>query len=506
MSGQENKYQGLFAVVLTAMLICSIYWRVFELPFISDDWWYLRKFQILSNPELLRYFFDPHEKMVYRPLAEACMVLMYNLFGFDPVPMRVLGLLVHVANSYLVILILSNTTGNRVVGYLSGFVFASAIAIHQDLFAWAWAAYYDIGGAFFFFLSLWLYLKNKTGMSALFYFIGCIFKESVIFLPVLLIIHSVVLGEERYSIEWFKKWLPYLVYGGVVACLKIIGGGNPTSLGEDHPYAIAFMGKHLLENGSRYLTWMFQAVFPFFSPHLLVHRVIAGFSLLLFGAGSVVALFSYRRNDSVRRVVFLIVWLVFGVLPVYLLPNHSYRYYAVYSLPAFTALFYYAFHCLLSTLNVDRKFIFTVFALTGMFATVGSYQQSARIFEEGLEQNTLADGTNMLVRRATTVSIVSKQLHDDFPALAPDSLIVLKNVDLGAFGGDYSAIHYLYNEGTLSVHPPSDLVHVDGDWFVKTPGSDPLYVDPSRVIAYEMKGNDLILVGLSDLLDASGAP
>ena len=505
----EKKLFPLLAVLMIGISFL-IYWRVFSLPFVSDDWWYVRLFQVSGTSESLRYFFDPIGKMVYRPLAEACMLLMYKFFGFNPDPMRILGIFVHVVNSCLVVLIVDHVTESKLIGYVSGIVFASAVAIHLDLFAWAWAAYYDIGGSLFFFLAIWLYLRDRPWLSAVSYFSGCLFKEAVVLLPILLVLHSMLLGRgedlEWRPFHWLRKWILFVIFGGVVLGFKLISGGNPTALGEDHPYAIVFWGEHLVTNGGRYLTWLFQAIFPFFSPSEMVHKIVAYLVFIIFLVGTFTALLAVKQKDVFRRIIFLIVWLVIGILPVYLLPNHSYRYYAVYSLPAFAALLFYSLQYLLIILKADLRVSIAVFTILGCFAVIGSFIQSTRIFNEKLHQSTFSDGSSMLIRRAATVSLVMPRLEKDFPSIPPGFVIVLVNADLGAFGFDNRAIQYLYNFDAFEVLPPSAISYENGDWFFTTPESAPQYLDPSLVVVYELIENDIVRRDLDDLVQPENVP
>lgn len=498
----SEKRQMVFLVLLTSGIIASIYWRVIFLPFVSDDWWYLRQLQTLGITESLKYSFDPTNKIVYVPLGEAVMVLMYEFFGADPASIRLLNLLIHAASSSLVVIIMGHVLENKWVGFLSGVVYASAIAVHLDIFAWVWATYGDIGATFFFFLSIWLYLKEKIWPSAFAYLLGCLFKPTIIFLPALLLLHSLILpGEKKLDLHpgrLFIKWLPFLAFGGLLTGLKLLGG-IPTAYHEDHPYFMDFWGRHLVTNAQRYLNWMFQSVFPITLPGSTMYKVMAGISMSAVLMGAFTALLAITRDKAFRRMFFLTVWLVAGLLTVIFLPNHTYRYYSVYSLPAFAALFFYSVHYLLSGLKADYKVILASLSFIGLFAAVGSIYQSIRIFDERLHQNTFADGTNMLIRRAATVEIVTERLQKDFPTLPPGFVIVLENTDLGAFGAYQSAFQYIYDTDAFDVIDSSDMIYDNGEWYFRTPASAPQYLHPDLVVVYELTGDEIVRKNLNDL-------
>lgn len=497
-----EKKQILFLALLMTGIVGLIYWRVISLPFISDDWWYLRQFQTLGNTESLRHFFDPNGKLVYRPFGEAFMILMYKVFGFNPVPMRWPSLIVHVVNSCLVVFIVDHVVENKWIGYLCGIVYASAIAVHLDIFAWSWATYYDIGGTFFFFLSIWLYLKESMRFSAFSYLIGCLFKPTIIFLPGLLLLHSLVFLEggkkELHPVRFLNKWLPFLIFGGAVLGFKLIGG-IPTTFAEDDPYFIDFWGKHLVTNAQKYLLWMSQAIFPFYSSHSITNKIISGISLLTILVAAFVALMAVKQDKAFRRILFLTAWVVVGLLTVYFLPNHTFRYYSIYSLPAFAALFFYGIQYLLMRLKINRKIVPAVFFIFGFLAVVGSFYQSIRIFDEKLHQDIFADGSDMLIQRASTQTLVTEKLQMDFPSISPGFVIVLVNIDLGSFGADNSALQYLYDSDDFEVLPPSAIYYENGDWFFNSVDSDTQYLDPSLVVIYELTDNSIVRRDLFDL-------
>lgn len=503
-----EKKQMLFMALLISGIVGVIYWRVIFLPFVSDDWWFLRQIQSQGITDSLRRSFNPNGKTVYAPLGEAFMVLVYKTFGFNPVPMRFPNLLIHIVNSCLVVFIINHVLDNKWTGYLAGIVYASAIAVHLDIFAWAWAAYGDVGGTFFFFLSIWLYLNNKTWPSALSYLVGCLFKPTIIFLPGLLFLHSLILaGGKKMDIHPFRllvKWLPFLIFGGVLVGLKL-RGGIPTSYDENHPYYMDFWGKHLITNAQWYLAWMFQSIFPFASLKSIVYKAAVGISTLVILVGSLTALSSTKQDKAFFRIFFLFAWLVTGLFTVYFLPNHTYRYYSIYALPAFVALFFYCVQYLTQRLKLGSGILVAIISFVGLFSVGGSIYQSARIFEEKLNQNTFADGTNMLIRRAATVALVMEKLQNDFPTMSSGSVIVLENADLGAFSND-SALHYIYNDDTLGFYSPSAISYENGDWHLLTPDSDPLYLDPSLLVVYELKEDMVVRLSLADLLKPSIEP
>lgn len=504
-----EKKQILFLALLISGIVGLIYWHVFSLPFISDDWWFLRQIQLSDAGDYLLFLFDPNGKTVYTPLGEALMVLMYEIFGFDPVSMRLPGFLIHVMNSCVVAYITVHVLENKWIGYLSGIVYASALAVHLDIFTWSWATYGDIGATLFFFLSIWLYLKERTWLSAHAYLVGCLFKPTIIFLPALLFLHSLILpGEKKvelHPVRLFYKWFPFIVYGGALTGFKLMGG-MPTALGEDAPYYVDFWGKHLVSNGQKYLTWMFQAIIPLNFSRSAAYKTVTNISLLIFLPGLFIALLAIKRDKAFRRMLFLFAWLVIGLLAVYFLPNHTYRYYSIYSLPAFIALFFYVVQYLLTYLKVKQSIVFVILTFLGLFAVTGAIYQSGKIFNEKINQRTFADGSGMLIRRAATVTLVTERIKQDFPDIPLNFVIVLAKTDMGSFGGHFSAFQYLYKSDAFEVITPSSIYSNNGDLYYRSPDSADRYLDPSLVVVYELVDNDIVRLELTDLIDTLVQP
>ena len=506
----SNERKHFLLIMLTfAGITGLVYWRVLSLPFITDDWWYVRMFQTNEIFDLIRYYFNPTDKYVYRPLGEVSMGLSYLFFGFDPSPMHWFGLFTHIVNCLLIFLILENVLENRIVACLSAIVYASGVAVHLEIFAWAWATYYDIGAIFFLLFSIWFYLKDRWLLSLLTYLLGCLFKPLAVLLPILLVFHSVFLSDKQwreiFSIRFLIRWIPFALVGGLAIGLKFIVSDSK-GIGDEGAYAIEFWGKHLISNGFKYLTWMFQALIPFYKPHLPFYRIIAILALLIFLAGTLITLISIRRDKAFFKTMFLLIWSVVGLLPAVFLPNHTYRYYATFSLPAFLALFFYAIHYLLLYMKVSLRGELAVFFLFGCLAVGGSFIQSGRIFTEEINQNTFSDGTNLLFRRSATQVLVSEKLKKDFPTLPSGLVIVLVNADLGSFGFDNSALQYLFNDNSFEVLPPSAISYENGDWFFTTPDSAPQYLDPSLVVVYELIENDIVRRDLDDLVQPENVP
>ena len=190
---KPNKTAYFLLITSVAAVVCAVYWPSLSLPFIQDDWSLLNAFRTQDTPSMLKLIFAYENTLFYRPLSKIYFWLMYEIWGAQPTPFHVMALIVHVLNSCLVALIINIVTRNWLVSYLTAIVYAAAIAIHLDPLAWT-AGFYDVGGAFFFFTSIWLFLRNRPTFSAILYLLGCLFKESLFPLSILLIFYSLLIN------------------------------------------------------------------------------------------------------------------------------------------------------------------------------------------------------------------------------------------------------------------------------------------------------------------------
>ena len=74
------------------------------------------------------------------------------------------------------------------------------------------------------------------------------------------------------------------------------------------------------------------------------------------------------------------------------LSNHVYRYYAVYSLPAFIVLFLLLGKSFLLGLGFKSNVVTAILVIISSLAVTGSAVAGNQIYRQGLSQSILADG------------------------------------------------------------------------------------------------------------------
>lgn len=515
---KNNRAHYVLLIVSVIAAVYAVYWQSLFLPFIQDDWGMLKLFSTNKPLAILKQVFDIENKLFYRPLANTYLLLMYEIFGSNPTPFHLIALTVHIINSCLVALIVDIVIRDRLISYLTAMIYGAAIAIHLDPLAWA-VGIYDVGGAFFFFMSMWLFLSNRPVISATFYFFGCFFKESVVILPILLFSYTLLMRSKMQltkkttaiTTDW-KHTIPFLMCMMVALAIKLSSGISPFYFPAEHPYVIDLAGAHIIKNLLAYLVWMFQSLLP--SPSVKVHTyqffILAVVLALLYGILLALVVFRLRgKHFQSQRIIFLLTWLLVSLMPVLFLPNHTYRYYATYSLPAFVgSMLFLVKHSFLS-FDVRQKVIVVVLISISSFAVLDSILQGNQVYREMLTQSTLSDGTNFLIRRAEFVNIVHKGLKRYLPSPPSNSSIVISNADLWSFNKD-SGPQFWYNDGTIHVYAYSDLKYADGRPYIDNPiesqaqtytgpTDKKIFLNSSRLFVYQVSDGKLIRINFQEL-------
>lgn len=492
----------LFFGILCAV-VYSVYWQALFLPFIQDDWGILHFF-LKQDLKVLRMVFYLKSAILYRPLAQLYLFGMYKVFGLDPRPFHIVALLVHALNAYVVFLIFERFLADKILAFATALVYAAAISIHLDTLAWV-VGIYDVGGAFLFFLSILMFFSDRWVFSAVSFFCGCLFKEAVTPLPIILFLH-VILFDCRNELTCIihKKWQFFLLFIVPLSIVLIIkfGGLHDLDLSGNNAYALDLFGGHIIENFGRYLVWMFQA-FSLLLPHCQ-HVTIFHFFALLVESGFVWACF---QQGFFRHVILLHVWVVVGVLPVLFLPNHTFRYYATYSLPAFIAILLLFIKVLLCSLKIKKRIAPTVFLFISLLAVFSSMAKSKQLYGTHLTSSgELIEGTNHLVKRAAFVDIVQMSIKRDLPTIPEGSVFFLGGVDLWSFH-QVNGLKCWYQKENIRLYDLKELRFYEGKPYVyssskkknqssnrKNSAID--FLDPAKIFIFKMQGDQFVRVNI----------
>jgi hypothetical protein len=446
----------LYAALAGVMLVA--YWRVLHFPFIQDDWGWIYRFQTEGLSTFLKSIFAVKGVLFYRPLAELYLYLMYRAFGADPLPFHIVALLLHVGGACLVVAIVRRVTRDDVIAWAAGFVYALAVAIVLESLLWA-VGIFDVGGVFFFLLSTYLFVKERPLASAFAYVIGCLFKDTVIVLPVVLFAYTMIEApsqrDSRLSLMR-TRLLPIAIALSVMVAVKL-AGKQPQRLPISDPYAIRLSGPHVPILLSKYVFCMFQSFYPAGAIKSAFFKIVLWCLAILTVVTAWLASRPRRDAAIARAFWFFLLWCGVSLLPLLFLPNHSYRYYTIYALPAFIALVLTQLRVVATAARLGRRYARGLIIAVAAFAVLFSSVRAHTMLGTGLEWNTvMIEGLNNLVRKAALVDAVRDGLKKYLPKPPADAVILLGEVDVWAFNKD-SGPRVWYGDTTISVYPLANL-------------------------------------------------
>ena len=437
------------------LCVAATYWKVLKYPFIQDDWGILFSIVEMDDFEIIQQAFLPEGKLFYRPLGITYFVLAHWFFGLNSLGYHILALGLHFVNSLLVVRMSGLfLKGNKLLPWLAGILYGTAVAVHMDPLLWV-VGIYDLACAFFFFSSFILFTKQRHIQSALVLALAMLFKESAVVLIPILFLYDLLLtgGTSRKAL--LTKLTPFMLV--LLAFLYLrIQMISPWSLPATHPYRTLFWGQHLLSNLLSYSKWAAEAVLPLRDVSTAKLAWIVGFSA--------VAWLLLRRKRELPgslpppSLILLAAWMALGLAPVFFFKDHSYRYYLLYSLVPLVILILAALAALLRQLSLKSPQVTALMAVFVAMNVISSGSSFHQRDQEGLSGEFIA-GTNHLIQRGRTVELVQATLLRDYPTLPRGAILIFDGLDISAFGRD-AGPRVWYRDRTLTVFD-STFVGVD---------------------------------------------
>ncbi len=445
----SHMMKWMTTLILVAV-VSAVYWQVISRPFVSDDWFILYSIHTHDIAATIAEAFVPFNKLIYRPAAMMYYIVVFKLFGLNPVPFHLLALLLHVCNSTLVGFVLFRISGMKSAAIAAAVLYAGAASVHLDPLLWL-VGFYDIAGIFFLLLSFAFFLLKKSRLSVASFVFALLTKEATLFFVGVLIVYVVLLERNQ-----FRRVYPHLVVALLYTALKMMGKSALT-IESAHPHRMDVWGKHIAMNLESYAKWLGESLFP--SIHESSLLFLGGFLIVIL----LVAMQSVRSSDTTHRsvnakfVMFFAIWIVAGILPVLFLRNQAARYYASYSLVPFLFLITYA---IVSAISDSRRVLCTVLLSVTVIGSLLSNAMYVRtLFAAGKNEIVTADGRFHLIKKGEIVNTIHSELMLNHPKLPQHATIVLSGPGLMLIGNGI-APKFWYNDTTLQVISLVDYYHL----------------------------------------------
>ena len=239
------------AIVLLAI---TLHWSLLDKGFVSDDLSQVLNNPYLRSPRSLGQIFSSHvwsfrgpeeKSNYYRPMMHLLYMACYGLFGLESAGFHAANLLFH-AGCSLLVFYLGRALGAAWCAGPSALLAALLFAVHPvhtEAIAWI-AAVTELSYAFFFLLSVYLYVRGRPAWSAAVAMLALLSKETALMLLPLLVVYE----------HWFRKpggrraYLYHLVPLVIYLALRIqaLGGlvmvSNPFSQSlSSHVYSTVYL-------------------------------------------------------------------------------------------------------------------------------------------------------------------------------------------------------------------------------------------------------------------------
>ncbi len=492
------------AIALTLLL----FHPVLELPFVLDDWGWIHGLTFTPPLELVSAVLEPGNRIFYRPLSALYYLVIHTVFGPSPVCFRIGGLIGFALMCLAAGWVTWTWTGQRIAAFAVFALFMTSIAVHMELVQWI-VGTNDIGAATCAFIAIGFLCRCRDRESALVAAVALLFKESAIFVPALAAVHIVLWTDRGVR----RRMIPWLVLVLLYATLKV-AGSNPATLEARHPYALQGLGPHVLWNIAHYAQWLMESLCP---PLLLNAAWIVGWakrfetSVLSVAVPSVVglvialllALWCIRKGyvERGRKITFGVAWIVLGLLPVVILQNHTFRYYATVILPPLLCGVVATLQLAGGAERWRRMVVLAVLLIWFVTNAIAARHILDRQMTLG-EQATVLSGTNKLIQRGAVAQAIRRDLLALHPNPAPGTWMIFSGVDIWSFRA-VRGIQCWYNDPTLRVCDIAQLRLAEGRLeLLSTPrvvrestgdaNNTDLTIDPRKVIFLMREGDRLV--------------
>lgn len=467
-------------VLCLLIVFAALYYPVIFTYFSQDDFFHFKVSQTDGSIQgLIKLFgfysFEKRQIAFYRPISrELPFNLYYSIFGLNPVGFRIIILLIHFINIYLVYIFIQKITSNRFFSCFVTFFFGITAANVATLYYLAGGIQTLLATTFTLFALLLFHQYLKTTflkfkiLAFLAFILAITSHEQAIITPFLLLGLIYVSKNIKQIKKYIFDLFPYFLLISILLILEISLIGF--SSGEKQ-YQAVFNIKTVFNSLFWYTSWALGV------PETLIDFVLPGFKLnpnllkywgdyYIFILPSLfISLFSILiatfylllKNSKVftnKIFILSLVWFPLGLLPIILLPLHKSSHYLVISLPAFwltVGFIIFNFYQQIKKFYVSKIFIVVIIisltTLSASSAILGSTNYWAAT--RGKSAQKLINEIKNLYPSLPKGAIIYFQNDPSYPFLTHEWGGTSKQASIILNGND--ALQLLYKDPTLKV-------------------------------------------------------
>lgn len=314
---QRTILPAVWPYALIAAAVLTVYANGLAGDFVADDWPMVVQNEKLASVRHLPSFFSGGvwrnsslrlpDAYFFRPFFLVYLFLNFQAWGAAPLGYHIVSVLVHLANSLLVLVLIRRTLGrDRLVPALGGALLFAVHPVHAEAVNWISGGAPDLLLTFFFLLSFFLYLLFREKQRSLFYVLSLISfafallcKETAVLFPFVIAGYE-LLRDGRVDLRRF---------GVLLAVLAAYFGARSLALGKVAGSLVCSAAgfRNLLEFSAAYLKLL---VVPWPQAFYLVHpgrSVIApGWMVFGIGAGCAMVLSALRDRNARLGMLMLV--------------------------------------------------------------------------------------------------------------------------------------------------------------------------------------------------------
>lgn len=337
-----------FLVLILVSLI--IFYPLLFTYFVQDDFFLLSISKINTVRTFLEFFIPRGDVVWYRPLSsQVFFFLNQKLFGLQPFTYHLVQIITHLLNGYLLIVLSKQLFKRSKPGFIASIIYLTNASHTVSL---AWSATYSFQlGVTFLLLTIIYYLKNQKKYSIIFYLLGLLTSEVLIFSIIILFLIEILFLRKKIS-----QMLIFILTSIVFTLARFII--FPSKISGVYQYLIT---NEIFSNLRFYL-------FRSFGLPMLIRLYIFNNTgkllilnlLIIIFVGFLFPLFIIKKLEA-RNVLFLFLLYLIFLIPFLPLSYHQAPYYLSFSLVGFSLILGYF---LSSFLKRKTSFLVLIFLIS----------------------------------------------------------------------------------------------------------------------------------------------
>ena len=347
---KDYKYKTYIQKVLTShpfiifylfVLLVVFFLKSLTNFFVADDFTWLHWAASSTLSQVPKYFTNS-AGFFYRPLDKTVMFFLYTLFSFGFQGYHIAMLLIHFLVALGVYVLAYKIFKNKLLSFIAGFIFLFIPAIGENVF-WIATISTNLSTLFIvYMLIFWLNFREKE--NAVFYVLSFVFavlaflsyEGAIILLPLIVLLDLFISKVKVISAKTFLKYSPFALITVLYPFVRL--ATHSVNFGGDYSYSLSHLLPNFVGNFLGYfgLFVLGEPFLPFYTMSrtalrgdVLYVAVFLFFAIIALGVIVFVnkkRLENWYKSESIRFIVFCLLFSFIGLIPFLGLGNLSERY------------------------------------------------------------------------------------------------------------------------------------------------------------------------------------